>query len=424
MEPSSGEAAGQQAGVPTQPAGDAEPTGVKAGFSSERAVPPPRAGAQASRAPAGQADGGPPDQPSRAARRTLAEAFDPRSNNLNAIRLILATLVLVSHSWQFVLEKDPLERHTVTPDIGEVCVDGFFVVSGFLITRSRLRVSGSGRYLWHRFLRIMPGFWVCLAVTAVAFGPLLWWLERDTLDGYPWTGPDSSLSYVISNFALRMNQFNIGDLNGGYAIDGSLHTLFFEFLCYLMIGALGALGLLRPRVIGVLAAGGLLIAAAAAATGADWLVHTYTLRFAVVFLVGAAMFMYADRVPLTPLLAAAAAGLLAFSLAITELYLVFGPLTLSYLLLYAGSGRRLAKVGARNDLSYGIYVYAWPIQVLVLAAGVGAARDGLGLAAHIAVSLPITVLAAAVSWRLIESPALDRKSIAPPWRRAARGQAA
>nr|MDT0667581.1 acyltransferase family protein [Micromonospora sp. DSM 115978] len=136
--------------------------------------------------------------------------------------------VLVSHSWQFVGgEKDPWGRVTGGPDIGEMAVDGFFLISGFLIVRSHLNSSSTGRYMWHRFLRILPGFWVCLVVTAVALAPLLYWLERDSLDGYPWTGSDSGLSYVISNAALRMNQFNIGDVRGGQAVDGSLHTLYF-----------------------------------------------------------------------------------------------------------------------------------------------------------------------------------------------------
>jgi peptidoglycan/LPS O-acetylase OafA/YrhL len=340
--------------------------------------------------------------------RTLAEAFDARRNNLNALRLLLATAVLASHSWSFVRgEDDPLGR-TGGPDIGEVAVDGFFLISGFLIARSDRRAPSTGRYLWHRFLRIMPAFWVCLVVTAFAVGPLLWWAERGSAAGYPWAGADSALTYVLGNAVLRMTQFNIGDLRGGEALDGSLHTLFFEALCYLMIGLLGAAGFLRRRQVVVLAlAGGCwLLAGYDAVSGSSLLADSYTLRFASIFLVGSVMFLYADRIPLSRPLLWASLLLLAASLAVPATYLLLGPPAFAYLLLYMGVGHRFSRVGARRDLSYGIYIYAWPVQLLLLEAGVG----DRALALHILASLAASVLAAAASWRLIEAPALSLKA--------------
>ena len=54
--------------------------------------------------------------------------------------------------------------------LGGIAVDGFFAVSGFLIAASAMR-NHVGRYMWQRFLRIFPGFWVCLVVTAVLVDP-------------------------------------------------------------------------------------------------------------------------------------------------------------------------------------------------------------------------------------------------------------
>jgi peptidoglycan/LPS O-acetylase OafA/YrhL len=348
--------------------------------------------------------------------RTLAEAFDARRNNLNALRLVLATAVLASHSWLFVRgEGDPLGR-TGGPDLGEVAVDGFFLISGFLVTRSHRRAPSTGRYLWHRFLRIMPAFWVCLVVTAVVVGPLLWRLERDGATGYPWTGADSALTYVLGNAALRMTQFDIGGLRAGEALDGSLHTLFFEALCYLMIGLLGAVGFLRRRrvIVLALAGGSWLLAGYDAVSGAGLLAESYTLRFASIFLVGSVMFLYADRIPLGRPLLGASLLLLAVSLAAPATYLVLGPPALAYLLLYAGVGHRFSRVGARRDLSYGVYIYAWPVQVLLLEAGVGDRT----LALHILASLTASVSAAAASWHLVEAPALSLKARSLRARRA------
>ena len=45
-----------------------------------------------------------------------------------------------------------------------MAIDGFFALSGFLIFGSYLNSPGTGRFVWRRCLRILPGFWVCLLV--------------------------------------------------------------------------------------------------------------------------------------------------------------------------------------------------------------------------------------------------------------------
>ncbi|ABD11705.1 putative acyltransferase [Frankia casuarinae] len=348
---------------------------------------------------------------------TLAAAFDPHRNNLNALRLILAGAVLVSHSWLFVRgEPDPLTRLPGAPDLGTFAVDGFFLLSGFLIIRSHLRAPSTARFLWHRFLRVVPAFWVCLALTAVAIGPLLWRLNRGTTAGYPWTGHDSAVRYLLVNAALKMNQFNIGDLRAGQAVDGPLHTLFFEALCYLMVGVFGTVGILRRRrgLVLTLAVGGWLLAVGGALLGANRLTDSHILKYTAVFLIGAAMFLYADRIPRSRALLIAAAALLAAGLLIPHAYRPLALAPLAYLLLYAGTGRGLSRVGARRDLSYGIYVYAWPLQLLLLEAGVDAGIGTGAVVVHIAASLAVTSLAALASWYAIEAPALALKSWQPP----------
>ncbi|WP_154675569.1 acyltransferase family protein [Parafrankia elaeagni] len=357
---------------------------------------------------------------------TLGHRFDPRRNNLNALRLALALIVLVSHSWVFVHDgDDPLQNLTGGPAAGTIAVDGFFLISGFLITRSRLQASSTARYLWHRFLRILPGFWVCLAITAVVFGPLLWRLEREALAGYPWTGPESAVTYVMANSLLRMNQFNIGDLHGGEPLDGSLHTLFFEVLCYLMIGVFGGVGLLRrSRLLVVLSALSCwFLAAADTISGSQWLGESYTIRYVSVFLVGVVMYLYVDRIPVTWPLLTTSCALFAITLVAPSTYLVLGPVPLAYLLLWGGTGRRLERVGTRRDLSYGIYIYSWPLQLVLLEAGVG--DDNV--AVHVAASTAVSALAAVASWYLVEAPALALKKAnvtwPRPWRRDARSAA-
>ena len=137
--------------------------------------------------------------------------------------------------------------------LGEIALLGFFVISGFLITRSAERLP-AGRYLWHRALRILPGYWVCLLVVGLVVAPSVALVEHVTVRGTV-TAPDGSLAYVLNNCCLAIRQSNIGGLllntpfgrmTGQKAFDGSRWTLMYEALCYLAVAALAATAILRP----------------------------------------------------------------------------------------------------------------------------------------------------------------------------------
>jgi peptidoglycan/LPS O-acetylase OafA/YrhL len=121
------------------------------------------------------------------------------------------------------------------------------------------------------------------------------------------------------------------------------------------------------------------------------------------FLIGAALFVHRDRVPLNGWLALASTLplLLTGHTAARELGLVIG---LPYLVLYAALAHPLAFDPRRafGEWSYGIYIFAFPVQQsLVALLGTGIGPWGLT-----ALALPPTLLLAALSWRFVEAPAL------------------
>lgn len=357
---------------------------------------------------------------------TLALAFDPRRNSVNALRLGLAGLVLLSHTLKLHGGADPVELVTGSSvDLGTMAVDGFFALSGFLIVGSLLGSPSIGRFLWRRCLRILPGFWVCLLVSALVLLPVAQLLERGTLAGFPLTGEESALSYVTSNAALFIRQYEVAGLLDGGSVNGSLYTLFHEFACYLGVAALGAAGLLRRRTWPLLLAAALvwsfaleqLLTGAEIVAGSDTL--STALRFGTMFLAGAVALRLADRVPLSRAGGAVAAVVLGQAVVLssfaggdpasTLVYVVIAPPAVAYLVLLAGSSPRLRSVGARRDLSYGLYVYAWPAQQLVLLLGAAA----WPVAAFGLVALGLALLLAWASWTWVESPALRLKSWTP-----------
>lgn len=155
---------------------------------------------------------------------TLRERLGDRHDRLIAVRLVLACLVVLGHAWPLTGADGPsLEL------LSDVAVNGFFVLSGYLIAESRVRTT-LVPYLWRRFLRIYPAFLVSLLVVAVVLAPLAAALEGTSLD------LGSAAGFVLSNADPRISQWGIdGTLTRVPAPDscnGSLWTLFHEALAY------------------------------------------------------------------------------------------------------------------------------------------------------------------------------------------------
>jgi peptidoglycan/LPS O-acetylase OafA/YrhL len=343
-------------------------------------------------------------------RLTLASAFSPRSNALAVLRLTLAGAVAVTHGlelgagWQPALGRTP---------VGDLAVDGFFVVSGFLVTASWLRLGSTGRYAWHRFLRLVPGFWACLLVTALVVAPIAAVLVGRDPGSVFTADEDPAWRYPLVNGALPILQFRIAGVvseGGEDVFDGALWTLQYEATCYAVVALLGVLALLRrSAAVPLLCA---CVAVASLVQHAGWipvdvpvLDNTELFRFLLVFLLGSAAWLHADRVPLGGgwLLASAVVATLACWL---PGHHPLGAVAFAHLVL-AAAARLPVRWEPRWDLSYGVYLYHWPVQFLLLLAG----AEALGSAPFVLLSLVVALAVSALSWTVVERPALRLKDV-------------
>lgn len=338
--------------------------------------------------------------------RPFAAVFDPRLNALNLIRLLLATGVIVWHSVS--LGGSSFTFWPLQQFMADFSVDGFFAISGFLIVLSWTRDPRWMRYLVARVLRIMPAFWVCLIVTAFVIAPLaqgVWGAEN--------------LTYVLKNAALVMFQYDIAGTPLGVPFqglwDGSLWTLAWEFFCYLGVLALGVCGLLkRPWVIPSLFA---LATLGAIANALGFLGGVLggnvpaMSRFGLMFLAGAMIYQFRDRIPVSPLWVIVAVLILAGSLFMPN-YRIVAALPIAYLVLTAGAIVKHERLRLRNDISYGVYIYAFPLQQTLLIFGASA----FGVLWFAVLSAIATLPLAIASWFLVEKPAmrLRRRKTARP----------
>lgn len=331
----------------------------------------------------------------------IGTLLSSRDNSLNAVRLGLAAAVILAHSW-------PLGGYGVSAweRLGAVGVNGFFALSGFLIAGSRLR-NDFPRYISRRARRIFPGFWACLAMIGFVFAPL-----GGLIGGHGWN-PAQSLSYVLDNATLVMTNPAIGGTLAGAPNpgmwNGSLWTLMYEFAAYLLCGA--ALGIVWVRRHLALSAAAATVALPVLSwwvgdlSGAAHMI-TSALRLFSFFAVGVLAYALRDHVrTTTPLAIAAVGGVAALGITSETSLNLLSPIPLTYALLHIGGTWR-TSIAAKEDASYGLYVYGWPVQQVLGMVGLGALVPApvFGL-----VSFACTLPFAIASWRLVERPAMRAK---------------
>ncbi|MCV2396357.1 acyltransferase [Actinotalea sp. M2MS4P-6] len=343
---------------------------------------------------------------------TLATLVDPRANALNSVRLMLAASVLVWHAYR--LNGHPWPNAWTESFAGMFGVDGFFAISGFLLAGSWLHNPKLVSYFRNRILRIMPAFWMCLVVVAFGFAPFAM-----LLDGRPVSdvlvGEHSAVHYVLVNLPLQMQFWDVAGTPAGVPYDGvwngSLWTLKWEALAYVGLAALGVAGLVRRRMVPL----ALLVLTWFVIVGQTygvvpanyWLDNGARLGF--MFLAGMVLQLYGDRISASPVLVGVAVVLFAVSPVLPN-YEIIAGLPLAYLVIWVGGRLKDPRLRLTDrDISYGLYIYAFPVQQSLVLLGSPGWNPWLAALVALALAVPLAVL----SWVLVERPALRLKKRRP-----------
>jgi peptidoglycan/LPS O-acetylase OafA/YrhL len=365
-------------------------------------------------------------------RPNFAQAFNPNDNAFGFLRLTLAVFVIFSHSLALGrFGMDPLEVLTKGQyHIGLLSVAMFFVLSGFLVCRSASASRSVLRFLWHRFLRIFPGYWVCLVVCACVFAPLMALAEFGTLMRVFSASGNSSQAFMLGNAGLfHLNGFGIGGLMfirpnsiAGLLshnpvpgiINGSLWSLPFEVSCYLAVAALAAVGVLRRArfiVFGLFA--GLWCLHAFAYVNPDGFSRCFPypgmkqlVMLCLFFSAGCVCFLYREKIPHSTAILVISLVALGGSLPLGVFGLI-APVAMTYAFLWLAFALPFGRFDRKGDFSYGAYIYAFPVQQ-----GMALLRiheEGFGL--YFTSSLLLTSVLAFLSYRLIEAPCLRLKTV-------------
>ena len=357
--------------------------------------------------------------------KVIGESLSDRNNSLNFLRIFLASVVLLSHaaglagfhSWVLMINQT---------SAAELALYGFFAISGYLIAESVQRHSAIG-YLWRRCRRIFPGLIFCLLITAFVFGILAW-----THGSHPGQGissyfkaQDGPFTYVIRNAFLDnpyWSQLTIAGTPISYipAWNGSIWTLYFEFLCYLLLLGLALLGFLKRRPLALLCSISLwiLITVITVTPSLSMYFHfglrlptEQLLRFFTLFLAASVIYLYRDKIPDSGWIALACIPIYAVGVLLPlggraptaqftpiDIFIPF----LIYPILWCGIHLPFKKIGSKNDYSYGIYIFGWPITELLITWNV----QRFGVLPFEILCFVCTLPFAIISWWLVEKRAI------------------
>jgi len=324
---------------------------------------------------------------------TFASAYDPKRNNFDFIRFMFATSVIWSHC--FPLSGRSMDWIYATSgqiDGGSLAVDGFFILSGFLIAQSWTNCPSIPIFARKRLLRIGPALLVALAFGALVIGPLnstlpvgTYFASRDTWNHF--------IGVLLYRYLSLSKVFVSNPVS--HVLNAPLWSLRYEILCYAGVAMLGLTRSSGWRVSIV------------AAFGMSWL---YLLVSRPIddarFSAGMLFYLFRAHVPYRRWLAGAS-GLVLFVTFLTSGFHSMFPVAGGYLLLYAAFSPALpfSRFGRYGDFSYGLYVFAYPIQQTIVCV----LGSDMSVLVFFGISFVTTLVLAVLSWHLIEAPALSLK---------------
>lgn len=328
-----------------------------------------------------------------------------RQNNLNLVRLIAAMLVLYGHSFVFLGLEHPKFLGWVT--LGPLGVYIFFTISGYLIVESWCHDPHLGRFFMRRILRILPGLIVCILLTIFVLGPVI---TTVSLSEY-----FSSVQtwHYLRNIVLYINYSLPGVFEANRlpnAVNGSLWSLPVEFTMYIIVAGIGFVSKNRWVWLGIAIASALGTVFWAQRTTEVLVVYGFDLRQ--VFICGTyfwcgVVFNVFNVKRMFSITSVVLAMVLMLCFTSNNQWLVSSSWALlPFVVLSFGLSNSplISKLTYSGDYSYGIYIYAFPIQQLVVML-----YPDMAITTYLVTCTTITFLLAIASWHLVEQRALRLK---------------
>jgi peptidoglycan/LPS O-acetylase OafA/YrhL len=336
----------------------------------------------------------------------LSDYDGSRANNFTIVKLFFALVVLAGHSFPITGHGyDPISRAMVPfAWVGSLAVSGFFAISGFLVTASFVQ-RGAFEFFTARVLRLYPAVIVYSLVAILIIGPLGSSVDlRTYFQANPW---DNLWNVPLWTWKYNL-PYGFADHTLPGSTNGSSWTLPAEMRCYLTVLVFGLVGMLKTKLRANAIFFVFLFATVDSYTHVPFFGQTAHYMIPLVFFItGAFFWINREWIPLNlPIAILAVVALFAATKDI-PMFIPTYAVCFSYLTFYAVYRLPHVNLDRIGDISFGVYLYAWPIQQLVWR------KEQSGME-NAALAILIVIPVAYLSWKFVEQPALRLRTLFKP----------
>jgi len=345
----------------------------------------------------------------QSAKRESFAIREGHDNFFTPLRLIFASLVVFGHSFGVALRDSSLEPHILYHyTFSYLAVNLFFIASGFLVTKSMVYRGDTPSFISARALRIFPALFVHVIFVMIIIGPLATKTPLAEFFSDPdwYLQPLKVLTFFETNMVMPgMFQSNAEDLGSA-----ALWTLRYEVLAYIGTLLVFSFGMLRKKWMVLLQF---------VLPSLAWMLGDYyglftelpatienLVRFGIAYGLGASIYAYRDRLTFS-WVALGVIVVASYVFRETRAVEVLVTTLLAWIVFRFAYMKMPSLDWTKRlpDVSYGIYIYHWCILQLLFYW-----MPHLGVLELFALTFPITVGLAALSWYIIEKPALRSKT--------------
>jgi peptidoglycan/LPS O-acetylase OafA/YrhL len=337
--------------------------------------------------------------------RTLGDVAGGRENNLTFIRFVAACMVIYGHSYAVTTQGggDLVAQITGYAFAGGVAVDLFFLISGYLVCAS-IRSSGLVSYVVARILRIYPALIINMVLVVFVLGTAITTLP--TLDYLTHAETWSYFIGLVTTVKLAFFLPGVFDGNTNTAANGSIWSILVEVRLYVVVALFYVFGLLRSvTAFNLVYFLGIVLLWKFPEWLPDFAQDRTGSHVCFLFVTGVFLQMNREHIPLGPLPVLFALVLCAITV-LTPTFEYAYSLLIITLFLAMSFGRQFAWMDRYGDFSYGIYLYGWPVQQLVVYV-----FPGISALADAAISILLCIGIGFLSWHLVEKRALAQRHV-------------
>ena len=356
--------------------------------------------------------------------KTLNDIYDRKNNSFDDMRFVLASLVLFVHSYALLYGESGAKDFFVKMTnyqlgLSTIAVYGFFILSGFFMIQSLESNSSFLKYTKNRVLRIIPAFWMSLGLFSFLIIPMI----SHQIDIFSFN-KGSSLEFFIKAGTFHIFGY-AWNITGAFpnnpmmdAINGSMWTLKHEIALYFILPLIVWLTYAKRNLLLIVFSVFFLLALLNITTGFNlftipccraWVFasneYPFFIVFASYFFAGVIFYKFKDYILISKRFFLLFVFLFILSMFLGNMKIIT-LISLPYIILYFGSVYRKKIFSIKGDYSYGMYIYAFPIQQIL----VHFYKNDINAIQLFMMSFIITLFVSILSWHFFEKKILKMKN--------------